>query len=210
MSTQSLAGVRTESGEDTVSQLLLRLRVGDSDAFNRLLPLVYHQLHELARQERRRWSGDETLNTTALVHEAYLRLAADAAPAWENRAHFLGVASRAMRHILIDYAKGQRRAKRGGAQRLVALHEIEAALGAGTDPADAQTEALIALDDALHRLEQYDPRQSRIVECRFFGGMAIHETAKALGVSPATVKRGWAMAQAWLHRELARALGDES
>jgi RNA polymerase sigma factor (TIGR02999 family) len=210
MGTQSPSSVRTESGQDTVSQLLLHLRAGDSDAFNQLLPLVYHQLHELARQQRRRWSGDETLNTTALVHEAYLRLAGDSAPAWENRAHFLAVASRAMRHILIDYAKGQHRAKRRGDQRPVALHEIEAALEARTGPGDAGAEALIALDEALCRLEQCDPRQSRIVECRFFGGMTIHETANALDVSPATVKRGWTMAQAWLHRELERTLEDRS
>src|SRR5438874_2776170 len=99
MGTQPASSVGTGSEEYTVSQLLFHLRAGDSGAFNRLLPLVYHQLHELARQQRRRWSGDETLNTTALVHEAYLRLAGDSAPAWENRAHFLAVASRAMRHI---------------------------------------------------------------------------------------------------------------
>lgn len=199
-----------ESCHDTVTQLLLELRAGDRDALDQLLPLVYHQLHELARQQRRLWSGDETLNTTALVHEAYLRLAGDSAPAWENRAHFLAVASRAMRHILVDYAKRRHRAKRGGRHAHIALDEIEAALQAATDPGEAGTEVLIVLDDALRRLEQRDPRQSRIVECRFFGGMAIQETAEALGVSPATVKRGWAMAQAWLHRELTRELDVEA
>jgi RNA polymerase sigma factor (TIGR02999 family) len=206
MASQFPSDSRVESQHDTVTQLLLELRAGDRDAFNQLLPLVYHQLHELARQQRRRWSGDETLNTTALVHEAYLRLAGDSAPAWENQAHFLAVASRAMRHILVDYAKRQHRAKRGGHHARVALDEIEGALQAAADPAEAGTEALLALDEALRRLEQHDARQSRIVECRFFGGMAIHETAEALGVSPATVKRSWAIAQAWLHRELARVL----
>lgn len=198
-----------DSHHDTVNQLLLELRAGDHDAFNQLLPLVYHQLHELAKHQRRRWSGDETLDTTALVHEAYLRLAGDSSPDWENRAHFLAVASRAMRHILVDYAKRQHRAKRGGDTVRVALDEIEAALQT-SDPGDAGTDALIALEEALRRLEEHDARQSRIVECRFFGGMAIQETAEALGVSPATVKRGWTMAQAWLHRELSRTLEVEA
>ncbi|HEV8495397.1 MAG TPA: sigma-70 family RNA polymerase sigma factor [Gemmatimonadaceae bacterium] len=189
-----------------MSQLLLDLRAGDQDALNQLLPLVYHHLHTLAQQQRRRWTGDETLDTTALVHEAYLRLAGDSSPAWESRAHFLAVASRAMRQILVDYAKQRRRAKRGGDRGRVSLEEIEAVLERGSDPADAGSEALIALDVALDRLERRDPRQSRIVECRFFTGMSIHETAEALSISPATVKRGWIMAQAWLHRELAREL----
>lgn len=207
MASQYRTASRIDS-QDTVTHLLSELRDGDhrADAVNQLLPLVYQQLHELAKQQRRNWSGDETLNTTALVHEAYLRLAGDSSPSWENRAHFLAVASRAMRHILVDYAKRQHRAKRGGSRARVPLEQIEAALDAGGDPAEAGTEALIALDEALRRLEQHDVRQSQIVECRFFGGMAIHETAEALGVSPATVKRGWTMAQAWLHRELTRAL----
>jgi RNA polymerase sigma factor (TIGR02999 family) len=209
MASQSHATTPTGSEHDTVTQLLLELRAGDQDALNQLLPLVYHQLHELAKQQRRRWSGDETLNTTALVHEAYLRLAGDSAPAWENRAHFLAVAARAMRHVLVDYAKRQHRAKRGGRHARVAFDEIEAALQAA-DPAEAGTEALVALDEALRRLERLDARQSRIVECRFFGGMSIEETAEALRVSPATVKRGWSMAQAWLHRELARALESDT
>ncbi len=206
MASQYRSGSGIESHPDTVTRLLLELRAGNQDALDQLLPLVYHHLHELARQQRRRWSGDETLDTTALVHEAYLRLAGESAPVWKNRAHFLAVASRAMRHILVDYAKRQHRAKRGGHHVRVALDEIEAALQTRADPADAGTETLVALDEALRQLEQHNARQSRIVECRFFGGMAIQETAEALGVSTATVKRGWAMAQAWLHRELARTL----
>jgi len=210
MTSHSPSSGRIDADHDTVSQLLLESRAGDPDALGRLLPIVYNQLHQLAKQQRRHWSGDETLNTTALVHEAYLRLAGNSAAGWENRAHFFAVASRAMRHILVDYAKRQHSAKRGGNHASLPLDNIEAALQTARDPAEAGTEALIALDEALRRLEQHDVRQSRIVECRFFGGMAIQETAEALGVSPATVKRGWVMAQAWLHRELARTLEVET
>jgi RNA polymerase sigma factor (TIGR02999 family) len=189
-----------------VGRLLDELRAGDRQAFDQLLPLVYGELHHLAEQQRRHWSGDDTLNTTALVHEAYLRLAGQSTPAWRSRPHFLAVAARAMRHILLDYAKSKQRAKRGGGQHRVSLQEIESALN-GSDPADAGAEALLALEDALRRLDEHDPRQSRIVECRFFGGMPIQDTADALGISPATVKRGWAMAQAWLYRELAHPAG---
>jgi RNA polymerase sigma factor (TIGR02999 family) len=205
MAVQHRSRSSIDSHHHTVNQLLLELRAGDQDAFNQLLPLVYRQLHALAKHQRRHWSGDETLDTTALIHEAYLRLAGDAAPEWENRAHFLAVASRAMRHILVDYAKRRHRAKRGGNLVRVDLDEISAALQTD-DPSEAGTEALIALDQALRRLEQHNARQSQIVECRFFGGMSIQETAEALDVSLATTKRGWTMAQAWLHRELARAL----
>jgi RNA polymerase sigma factor (TIGR02999 family) len=158
----------------------------------------------VAKHQRRCWDGDDSLNTTALVHEAYLRLAGTPVQAWEHRPHFLAVAARAMRQILIDNAKRRRAAKRGGDQRRVPFREIEAALRDGGDAAGAGGDALLALEEALLRLEAHDPRQSRIVECRFFGGMPIDDTAAALGVSPATVKRGWAMAQAWLYRELVR------
>ncbi len=191
---------------ETVSGLLDELRAGDHAAFDRLFPLVYAELHHLAEQQRRRWHGDDTLNTTALVHEAYLRLAGQSAPAWRSQPHFLAVASRAMRQILLDYAKRKQRAKRGGGHHRVSLHEVEDALKGGGDAAQVAAEVLSVLDEALQRLDQHDPRQSRIVECRFFGGMAIQDTADALGISPATVKRGWAMAQAWLYRELAHAL----
>ena len=193
-----------DPGDETVSLLLERLREGDSEAFDRLFPLVYRELHRLAELQRRRWQGDDTLNTTALIHEAYLRLSGQSTPDWESEPHFLAVASRAMRQILLDYAKWKQRAKRGGGLRRVPLHEVEAALSGEGDAAGAGVDALVALDHALHRLDREDPRQSRIVECRFFGGMGINETAAALDISPATVKRGWAMAQAWLYRELAR------
>ena len=192
-----------DTGEETVVRLLAEMRAGDRQAFDQLLPLVYHDLHRLARNQRRRWDGDESLNTTALVHEAYLRLVGTPEQAWEHRPHFLAVAATAMRQILIDNARRRRAAKRGGGQQRVAFNEIEAALRDGGDAGIAGSDALLALEEALRRLETLDPRQSRIVECRFFGGMSIDDTAAALGVSPATVKRGWAMAQAWLHRELA-------
>lgn len=171
-----------------------------------LFELVYDKLHDLARRQRRRWQGDETLNTTALLHEAYLRLVDQSSPQWENRSHFLAVASTAMRQILVDYARRKRAAKRGGGRQPVSLHEIEASLRRGEDPSEVGSEALIALEESLRRLERVEPRQSRIVECRFFGGMTIRDTARALGISPATVKRGWSMAQAWLYRDLERTL----
>lgn len=187
---------------ETVTQLLHQLRAGKRDAFNELLPLVYDELLELARRQRRRWQGDETLNSTALVHEAYFRLVDQSAPQWESRPHFLAVASRAMRQILLDYAKRKRAVKREGAHARVSLDDVVSALAGPGDATDAECEALVALEDSLRRLEKHDPRQSRIVECRFFGAMTIEDTAEALGISPATVKRGWAMAQAWLYRDL--------
>ena len=196
-----------EPDQRTVTRLLLDLRAGNRPAFSELLPLVYDELHRLAARQRQGWQGDETLNTTALVHEAYLRLVDQTAPEWSSRPHFMAVASTAMRQILLDYAKRKQAAKRGGGHRPMPLHEVEATLRGGEDPSEARSEALLALDDSLRRLEKHDRRQSRIVECRFFGGMTIEDTAEALGISPATVSRGWAMAQAWLYRDLKQSLG---
>ena len=190
----------------TVTRLLHELRAGNQEAFVELLPMVYDELHHVAERQRRHWQGDETLNTTTLVHEAYLRLVDQSAPQWSSRPHFLAVASRAMRQILLDYAKRKHAAKRGGGREPIPLHEVEAALKGGGDASEARSEALVALDDALQRLEQHDPRQSRIVECRFFGGMTIQDTAEALGIAPATVGRGWLMAKAWLYRDLKQTL----
>lgn len=184
----------------------------DRRVFDENFTLVYHELRRLAEQQRRRWDGkrEHSLNTTALVHEAYLRLGRQPGSAWRDRPHFMAVAATAMRQILIDHARRRQTAKRGAGTRHVQLEELEAALNGGGDAAEAESDALVALDDALHRLERHDPRLAQIVECRFFGGMANQETADALGVSAATVKRGWAMAQAWLHRELSRVLGEPS
>jgi RNA polymerase sigma factor (TIGR02999 family) len=195
-----------DSSSPSIGPLLQELKAGNPAAFDELLPLVYDELHWLAERQRRRWEGDETLNTTALVHEAYLRLAGKSAPEWQNRAHFLAVASTAMRQILIDYAKRKCTAKRGGQRPHLPLHELEAALLQGEPSSDLCDEILVALDDSLRRLDQRNRRQMRIVECRFFAGMSVEGTAEALGVSPATVKRGWAMAQAWLYRDLKRSL----
>lgn len=199
----------SESRQSTVTRLLVRAREGDREAFDDLFPLVYEELRQLARVQRSRWEGNETLNATALVHEAYVRLVDQAAPEYRDRAHFLAVASRAMRHILIDYARGRSARKRGGHVRRLSLEEIESAIEGAEDPGDVRDEALLALERSLERLERESARQSRIVECRFFGGLTIPDTAEALGISPATVKRGWAAAQAWLYRDLRRALGEE-
>jgi len=204
-SSPRLAG-QNGSHDETVARLLRELSRGSREAFDELLPLVYAELHELAHRQRGRWHGDETLGSTALVHEAYLRLVDQTTPHWQNRPHFLAVASRAMRQILLDYAKRKHAAKRAGGRPHLSLQEVEAALGGAAPASDADSEALIALEGALQRLERHDARQSRIVECRFFGGMTIEDTALALRVSPATVKRSWAMAQAWLYRDLRREL----
>jgi RNA polymerase sigma factor (TIGR02999 family) len=196
----------TPGDQQTVTRLLQELRAGNRGAFGELLPRVYDELHRLAERQRRRWQGDETLNTTALVHEAYLRLVDQSEPQWSSHPHFLAVAATAMRQILLDYAKRNRAAKRGGRSVRLPLHEVEATMRRAGDPTEAHSEALLALDDSLRRLEQHNRRQSRIVECRFFGGMTIEDTAEALGISPATVSRGWAMAQAWLYRDLKRTL----
>jgi RNA polymerase sigma factor (TIGR02999 family) len=199
-----------EPAHQTVTRLLHELKAGNRQAFAELLPLVYGELHQIAGRHRQRWDGEETLNTTALVHEAYLRLVDQSAPQWQSYPHFLAVASTAMRQILLDYAKRKHATKRGGGHQRVPLHEIEAALKGSGDLSEARSEALLALDDALRRLEQRDRRQSRIVECRFFGGMTIGDTAEALGVAPATVTRGWLMAKAWLYRDLKETLGDSA
>jgi RNA polymerase sigma factor (TIGR02999 family) len=198
----------TEIHQRTMARLLGKLKAGDRRAFDEMLPLVYDELHKAARRERRRWQGDETLNTTALVHEAYLKLVDQSAPQWSTEPHFLAVASRAMRQILLDYARRRRAAKREGGRRAVPIEEIDAALRAGGDVDDARSEGILALEASLCRLERNDPDQAQVVECRFFGGMTIEETAEALGISVATVKRRWAAAQAWLYQDLKRASGN--
>ncbi|MDQ2664901.1 MAG: ECF-type sigma factor [Gemmatimonadota bacterium] len=196
------------SRQDTITRLLFELGAGDRKAFDRLVPLVYEELRLVARRQRRRWQGDDTLGTTAIIHEAYMRLAAQSAPGWASRSHFLAVAARAMRQVLLDYAKGRQAAKRGGEQRRVPLEEIEETLQARDDFGGEHAEALLAVEEALVRLERDDPPLARLVECRFHGGLTIEDTAEALGISPATVKRRWALAQAWLHRDMSQAAGD--
>ena len=201
------SGSESPSRQDTVSRLLKEVASGDREAFDRLVPLVYDELREVARRQRRHWHGDDTLGTTALIHEAYLRLADHSTPGWTSRPHFLAVASRAMRQVLLDYAKRQHAEKRGGARRRVSVEEIDNALQSHSEFGGQHAEALLAVEDALVRLEQDDPSLARVVECRFHGGLTIEDSAVALEISPATVKRRWALAQAWLYRDLTRTDG---
>ena len=171
----------------------------EPDSLEELVPLVYDELRTLARRHRRRSGGAETLDTTGLVHEAYLKLAGASRLQLLGRAQFFGLAARVLRQVLTDRARARRRLKRGGDQESLTLDRIEHLLAAGVPD---RAETLLALDEALTRLAQLDERQGRVVECRFYAGMSIPETAEALGVSEATVKRDWTAAQAWLFREL--------
>ena len=183
------------ASSERVSKLLLNWGQGDQGAREALIPLVYDELRRLARRHLRRERPDHTLQSAALVNEAYLRLIRQEQPQWQNRAHFFGVAAQLMRHILVDHARNRAAAKRGaGAPRLTLDPDIALPQERDLD--------LIALDVALNELAALDPQQSRLVELRFFGGLSIEETSVVLGVSPATVKREWATARAWLQREM--------
>lgn len=185
-----------------VTALLRAHAGGDPDALARLLPRVYDELRRIARARLRRERADHTLSTSEVVHEAFLELLPFERVDWQSRAHFFAVASRAMRNVLVDHAVRRGTAKRGGGVRAEALDDlVDTPAAAAERPVDD----LIAINDALARLEQVDARKARVVECRFFGGMSLDETAEALGISPATVSREWAFARAWLHRELAAA-----
>ena len=195
-----------EASHAEVTRLLEALQRGNRAAFDSLVPLVYEELRAVAHRQRQRWRGDDTLNTTALVHEAYLKLVDQSRVSWESRAHFLAVAARAMRHVLINYSRDRRTRKRGGDAPKLSIEELgERLQGEAVMSAD-NLDLLVALDAALDSLERVSPRQSRIVECRFFGGMTIEETAAALGISTATVSRGWALAQVRLYQDLQREL----
>lgn len=178
-----------------VTQLLVSLGSGDRSALDRLMPLVYMELRRLAKSKLGSERADHTLNTTALVHEAYIKLADQQRINWQSRAQFFALASQAMRRILVDYARRRNAAKRGG-NAVISIRETDSVAS------EVRTDALVALDESLQRLAEIDPRQSQIVECRFFGGLSIEETADVVGVSTATVKREWAVARAWLFREL--------
>jgi RNA polymerase sigma-70 factor, ECF subfamily len=180
-----------------VTVLLSELQKGDPDAASRLIPLVYNELRRLAGHYMRQERPDHTLQATALVHEAYLKLINQRSVDWQGRAHFFGIAAQLMRRILIDHARGHLREKRGGPQQALPLDE---ALVLSPE----QSSELINLDEALQRLAKLDARQSRIVELRFFGGLSTEETAEFLGISSKTVKRDWSLAKAWLHGELKR------
>lgn len=183
--------------QETLTDLLAALGRGEAEAYHRVFELLYDELRRLAHNERRRWPADGTLGTTALVHEAYVKLA-DADLELENRRHFLAVASRAMRQLLCNHARDHRRLKRGGGMRRTTAGPDDI----GAEPSDRDLDTLIALDDALTRLEREDDRLARVVECRFFAGLSMPDTAHALGTSPATVKRDWTLARAWLYRAI--------
>lgn len=185
-----------EAGAGYVTGLLAEARNGDRSALDELFQAVYGELRRIAHGRRGAWRGNETLGTTALVHEAYLKLTRQSELPWRDRGQFFATASKAMRHILINYAEKRQAAKRGGAQEPVALDE-------GLVASDESAEELLALDQALDRLHELHPRQTRVVECRFFGGLDVTQTAEALDISPSTVKRDWALASAWLHDQLA-------
>jgi RNA polymerase sigma factor (TIGR02999 family) len=185
-----------------VTALLVEIANGNQAAQEKLVPLVYDQLKRLARRYMRRERAGHTLQTTALVHEAYLKLVGQHSPHWQGRAQFYGVAAQLMRRILIDHARRHLREKRGGTQVIVPLEE-----GLAFTP--EHSEDLLRLDEALDRLSKLDPRQSRIVELRFFGGLSVEETSRFLNVSPITVKRDWAVAKVWLYGELRPDHGDD-
>jgi len=178
-----------------VTGLLLAWGRGDQSAADRLVPAVYDELRRQAERAMRREGGEHTLQATALVHESYLRLVDQRQVEWRNRAHFFAIASTVMRRILVDHARARLTAKRGGGATQITLAGVAA--GETTDDVD-----LLALHDALEKLAVLDPDQARLVELRYFGGLTIEETGEALAVSPATVKREWALARAWLRREL--------
>jgi RNA polymerase sigma factor (TIGR02999 family) len=185
-----------ESRSGTVTRLLNDVGAGSARAVDDLLPLVYDELKALAAGKLRAERDDHTLNTTALVHEAYLKLVDQTRVEWQSRAHFFAVAAQAMRRILINYAKMTNAAKRGGGVPLLALDEAGGEFSAG------QADELVALDAALDELEQFNERGARVVTYRFFGGLTYEEIADVLGVSPITVRRAWDTARAWLRRRL--------
>ena len=186
-----------------VTEWLCRWTDGDPQALERLLPLVYDELRRLAQRHLRHERGDHTLQSTGLVHEAFLRLAKDSVVKWQSRAQFFQLASKLMRHVLVDHARARRAGKRGGGQAAVPLDDAaDTALAPPDWQAEAQRLDILALDQALQRLARLDPQQSQVVELRFFGGLSVDEAAATLDVSPATVKREWNCARAWLLREL--------
>ena len=186
-----------EAALPAVSELLARWGSGDREAFSALIPLLYDELHRVAHRYLRKARPGHTLQTTALVHEAYLRLDQHHHARFQNRCHFVAICALLMRQILIRHERTRRAGKRGAGGENLTLDDAHAVMRGR--PLD-----LIALDDALNDLARLDPEQSRIVELRFFGGLSIEETAEVLGISPATVKRHWSIARLWLHREMSR------
>lgn len=188
-------------GPEDVTILLAELTKGNKEAASKLIPMVYDELRRLADGYMRRERGDHTLQATALVHEAYLKLVEQRSVDWKSRAHFFGIAAQVMRRILVDHARGHLRGKRGAGLQEVPIDEALVF-------APEQSLELVKLDEALERLTKLDPRQGKIVELRFFGGLTVDQTADLLGISPKTVKRDWSIAKAWLHGEVRQTDGD--
>ena len=183
------------SSEPNITELLVGYGRGDKEAIDQLMPIVYDELRRQAARYLRREQPGHALQTTALIHEAYVRLVDQRNVQWQNRAHFFSIAAQLMRRILVDHARTKKRAKRGGSGVRVSLNEATVAVkGLDLD--------VVALDEALDRLAKIDEQQSRVVELRYFSGLTVEETAEVMGISAATVKRDWSMAKAWLHREL--------
>ena len=187
-----------QKGTPNITELLRDWGDGDARAMDELLPLIYDELHRRAAGYLRRERQNHTLQTTALVHEAYLKLVDQKNVEWKDRGHFFAVAAQAMRRILVDHAKHRHREKRGGAAENIPLDDISVAA------AEGENLDIMALDEALTRLAEFDPDQERLVELRYFGGLSLEETADTMGVSRATAAREWQLAKAWLHRELTR------
>jgi len=197
--TAAMAAPSTEE----VTQLLLAWREGDEAALGELLPLVYDELHRLAARYMRRESPGHTMQTSALVNEAFIRLVDQRQVHWQNRAHFFGIAAQLMRRILLDHARGQARGKRGGGVHRVSFDE-------GAIVSEQRAAELIALDDALNALAAFDSRKGRIVELRFFGGLSNEEVTEVMGMSLRTVEREWRKAKAWLHHAISEGETDEA
>ena len=196
-------GAAHDAAEREAAAALAMLRRGVPEGMERLIPLVYAELRRVAHRQLAAEPAGHTLSTTALVHEAYLRLADQTRTAWASRAQFFGLAARAMRRVLVDYARRHRAARRGGpGRRPVSLEDAEAGGDADALAVAARGDELLALDEALERLAAVDARAARVVECRFFGGLTEAETAEALGVSARTVAGDWLMARGWLYRAL--------
>ena len=181
---------------EDVTSMLIEWSEGDLGALDRLMPAVYDELHRIAERYFRRERSDNTLQPTALVNEVYLRMVKQSGVSWQNRAQFFGIAATTMRRILVERARARNAAKRGKGNYKVDLTDVSDV------PDNSNCLDLLMLDRALHELSSFDAQQCRIVECKFFGGLSIEETAEVIGVSPATVKREWALAKAWLFREL--------
>jgi RNA polymerase sigma factor (TIGR02999 family) len=192
---ESPARAGVVSGNHDVTNLLLAWRQGDGDAPDRLFPLVYQELHRIAHRQLGGERRDHTLETTGLVHEAYLRLVDQTRTRWMDRGHFFSIAARVMRRVLVDYARRRSAGKRGGGRSRIDLDDVAL-------PVEERPQVLLALDEALDRLTAEDERVGRVVECRFFGGLTEEETGVALGITARTVRRDWVKGRAWLYREL--------